>query len=91
MNPDVCPNCGQLVPPKAKACPECGACEETGWSDEARADSLGIPSEEFDYNEFVKREFEGEKPRRKFGAVWVITAAILLALIVWGILRPHVH
>ena len=83
MTPDICPVCGEVVPNKAKACPECGACEETGWSDEGRADSLGIPSEEFDYEEYVKREFEGEKPKRKFGAVWFVTAIVVLILFVW--------
>ena len=87
MTPDICPNCGEVVPPKAKACPECGACEETGWSDEGRADALGLPSEEFDYDEYVKREFEGENPKRRWGAVWLITAIILLALFAWGLLR----
>ena len=87
MTPDVCPNCGELVPPKAKACPECGACEETGWSDEARADALGIPDDTFDYDEYVKREFEGENPKRKFGALWFITAVVLLGIFAWAMLK----
>jgi hypothetical protein len=89
MTPEICPNCGEIVPPKAKVCPECGACEETGWSDEAHADNLGIPSEDFDYDDYIKREFEGEKPKRKFGTVWIVTATILLALIIWGLLGAH--
>ena len=91
MTPDICPNCGEVVPPKAKACPECGACEETGWSDEGRLDALGLPSEEFDYDEYVKREFEGEKPKRKSGAIWIITAIVLLALFAWIVLGPHLR
>jgi hypothetical protein len=91
MTPEICPNCGEVVPPKAKACPECGACEETGWSDEGRADALDLPSEEFDYDDYVKREFEGEKLKRKFGAVWIITAIVLLALFAWVVLGPHLR
>ena len=83
MTPEICPNCGEVVPPKAKACPECGACEETGWSDEAHTDNLGIPSEEFDYHDYIKREFEGENAKRKHGAIWVVTAVVLLALFAW--------
>ena len=83
MTPEICPVCGEIVPDGAKACPECGSCEETGWSDAGRADSLGIPSDDFDYDEYVKREFEGEKPKRKFTAVWVITAIVLLLLFGW--------
>lgn len=89
MTPEICPVCGEVVPPKAKACPECGACEETGWSEEGRADSLGIPSDNFDYDEYVKREFEGENPKRKFATVWVITAIVLLALFVWMFAGRH--
>jgi hypothetical protein len=90
MRPDVCPNCGEVVPENAKSCPECGSCEETGWSDDAKADQLGIPSDSFDYDEYVKREFEGENPKRKFGGVWIVTAIVLLGLFVWYLLAPHV-
>ena len=62
MAPEICPNCGAEVPPKARACPECGADEQTGWSDEARVDGLDLPDENFDYNDFVKREFGGKSP-----------------------------
>jgi hypothetical protein len=89
MTPDICPNCGEVVPAKAKACPECGACDETGWSEEGRADALGLPSEEFDYDDYVKREFEGEQPKRKFGWVWIVTAILLLAFFAWAFLAPH--
>ena len=89
MPPDFCPICGADVPPNAKACPECGADEETGWSEKARYDAMGIPTddEDFDYNEFVRRELEGEKPRRKRQALWTTVAILLLALVAWFIFR----
>lgn len=87
MTPDICPNCGEVVPPKSKACPECGADEKTGWSDAAVADNLGIPSEDFDNNDYLKREFEGENPKRKNAALWIITAVILLAIFGYTFLR----
>ncbi len=34
-DPFLCPNCGAMVPANAKACPECGSDEETGWSEAA--------------------------------------------------------
>jgi hypothetical protein len=85
MRPDVCPICGEMVPEDAKACPECGACEETGWSDDARADALGIPPEEFDYEGYVKREFEGENPKRKMGGVWNTTSWVLIVIFGTGV------
>jgi zinc-ribbon domain len=61
MTPEVCPHCGADVPPGARACPECGSDEETGWSEEARYDNLNLPDENFDYDDFVKAEFAGER------------------------------
>ena len=79
MTPEICPNCGAEVPPRAKACPECGSDEQTGWSEEAHADGLGLPDEEFDYDDFVKREFgrEGPVPRGIHWFWWVV--AVLVA------------
>jgi Fe-S oxidoreductase len=82
MTPETCPNCGEEVPPKAKACPGCGACEETGWSDDAYADRLGIPSENFNYEDYVKREFFSKEPKQKHGKLWALVAIILLATFV---------
>jgi hypothetical protein len=62
MVPAVCPNCGAEVPANAKACPECGSDEETGWSEEVHTGGLDLPEENFDYNDFVKREFGKPNP-----------------------------
>ena len=81
--PDYCPNCGAEVPPKAKACPECGSDEQTGWSDRAHSGRLGIPDEELNYEEFVKEEF-GErkemrvKPRGISWTWWLVAIVLLL-------------
>jgi hypothetical protein len=71
------------VPPGARACPECGADEDTGWSQGAYCDRLGIPDpdEEFDREEFVKNEFgPAEKPSR-IKVIWIITALVLAGLL----------
>ncbi|MCX6892429.1 MAG: zinc ribbon domain-containing protein [Verrucomicrobiota bacterium] len=81
--PYTCPNCGAEVPRKSRACPECGADEHTGWSEAARSDGLGLPDESFDYNDFVKREFGGEKPvpRGIHWFWWVVALALVAAFI----------
>jgi uncharacterized membrane protein YvbJ len=80
MAPETCPNCGADVPPNAKACPECGSDEKTGWSEEAHRESLGLPDENFDYDDFVKRELSGEKPvPRGIHWFWWLVAILLLA------------
>lgn len=89
MTPAVCPNCDVDVPEGARACPECGADESTGWSDGAHCERLGIPDpdEAFDYGAFVQREFgPGEKRRGGFKLVWTLTAVVLLiALLAWAL------
>lgn len=86
-NPGVCPNCGAELPPKARACPECGSDERTGWSEEADTGALGLPDEEFDYEAFVRQEFEGEErggPPR--WAKWA-AAVVLAAFLAWWLWR----
>lgn len=85
MTPETCPNCGAEVPPGAKACPECGSDEQTGWSDEARYNSLDLPDENFNYDEFVKREFGEEKkspvPHGVHWFWWIIAIAVTAGFI----------
>lgn len=88
LKPEICPNCGALVPPKAKCCPACGADEQTGWSDAAQADRLGIPDENFDYDRFVREEFAPARPpRRRWHWLWWATALGLSLLLLFFWLR----
>jgi len=84
--PKTCPNCGADVPRNARACPECGSDENSGWGDEARhatATDLGLPEDDFDYNEFASREFGTASPRPQgLHWVWWLTGIALLAAIV---------
>ena len=80
-----CPNCGAELEPGARACPACGSDDQTGWSEAAKFDGLDLPDDSFDYDEFVKREFE-EKDSSPRGLHWiwwaagvVVLAALLLA------------
>lgn len=82
-----CPNCGANLPRNAKACPECGSDEKTGWSDEASASSLDLPDDEFNYDQFVESEF-GEKkkivPHGVHWFWWIVAVVIVIAfLLVW--------
>ena len=76
--------------PVLNACPECGADEDSGWSEDAYAQSLGIPEDDFDYDEFVEREFGGEKHRIKPQGLhwfwWLVGLALLAALILQWVL-----
>jgi zinc-ribbon domain len=83
MIPSVCPNCGAEVPPGAKACPECGSDEQTGWSEKAHYNNLDLPDEHFDYNDFVKREFGGDRtiPHGVRWFWWLAAILVVAALL----------
>lgn len=80
MAPEICPNCGALVPDDAMSCPDCGADENTGWNDRATGQRLDLPDDEFDYDTFIEEEFSEQQPNRLKveGVSWLMWAAGLL-------------
>ncbi len=80
----ICPVCGAEVPANALACPECGAEEKTGWSRDTIYDDTGIEDpEEFDYDDWQRREVEGRGLRRtnKQWFWWAVGFLILTVLL----------
>jgi hypothetical protein len=87
--PDLCPNCGAAVPANARACPECGADEQTGWSAQAGAQRADIPDDEFDYNEFLQEEFGEEnrtRPRGIHWFWWLVALGLVAGFVYWSFL-----
>jgi hypothetical protein len=79
----TCNNCGEEVRISAKVCPHCGADDETAWKDGAnRPIFLTQEDDDFDYDEFVRTEIKGERP--KSGGKWWIWALAVLLLLVFG-------
>jgi len=77
------------VPRGARACPQCGADETTGWSERAEGQRLDLPDDEFDYDEFVQREFSQEKPKARPAIGWfwwTVALLLLLSFLLWGFL-----
>ena len=75
----VCPHCGADIEADAEFCGECGASHESGWNDEG---AWSDPDEDdFDYDEFVAREF----PERASHLVrlrgWSLVAMLLVVLL----------
>ncbi|MEO8044722.1 MAG: zinc ribbon domain-containing protein [Spartobacteria bacterium] len=87
--PDVCPVCGEEVPRSAVACPECGADHNSGWREEAESDEVALPEEDFDYDEFIAKEFGSSPKPAAIRMVWWITAIIVLTavLVAWLLAR----
>jgi hypothetical protein len=80
--PFECPVCGEDVPAKAKSCPHCGACEKSGWNEDASAaDGLVLPDDDFNYEEFAHQEFGSPSKLAGKQLWWKVTAAVLLVLI----------
>jgi hypothetical protein len=85
----LCPHCGAKVRVGAVFCRECGAEEEMGWSEDAEtyaeADIPGVygGDDDFDYDEFLEKEFPGEAPvsAAKAAKKW-LWAAVVIALCV---------
>lgn len=77
-----CPNCGALLSESVSACPECGSCEETGWSERARYDSLGIDydGDEFDAEAALSDDWNPSKPRDRGRQLWLAIVALILVI-----------
>jgi ribosomal protein L40E len=82
-SPEVCPICGAEVPHQARACPECGADHNSGWRNDADTyDGVELPDHEFNYGEFVRREFGSKANPGKLKPIWwIVGIALLIAFV----------
>ena len=77
--PEICPVCGEDVPRRALACPECGADHNSGWREDALAgDGIDAGDEGFNYDEFVREEFGSSPKPRGVRPIWWVTAIVLV-------------
>jgi hypothetical protein len=80
--PEICPVCGEDVPRNALACPECGADDASGWKEDATLyDAVDVPSEEFDYAQFVQEEFGSAAHVVRSPRSWILVAIVLILLL----------
>jgi hypothetical protein len=90
--PSECPVCGAAVPPKARACPGCGADERSGWNeDDARYDGLDLPDSAFEDEDADYPA--APRPRRAplrpgVRPFWWLVALGLLLLFLASLLAP---
>lgn len=87
--PGQCPVCGEWAPRGVVACDECGACAKSGWSKNTTADGLDLPDDEFDYDDFVAREFGGKSSKQPLTTnIWWWAALALLLAFALAALMP---
>src|SRR4051794_3780904 len=82
--PEMCPVCGHEVPRNASACRNCSADYDSGWRENAETyDSLDLPGEDFDYDQFVQKEFRPSRFKPSgMKTIWWITAIVLIIMAV---------
>lgn len=77
--PPECAQCGAAIPPRARACPDCGADERTGWRESSIYDGLELPDEAWSGDEASSRD-----PGRRVNGIawywWCVGVALLLFL-----------
>lgn len=99
----TCPSCGSEVEVGGQ-CPGCApaprekqrhkkrrrmtAARKKSWEQDAVYDGLKLPDGDFDYDDFIEREF-GHKPHRRLGIKWYwwVTGLVLVGLLGWAIGR----
>lgn len=77
--PVTCAHCGASIPRAAKACPECGADETTGWRETDLYDGLDLPDEAWqDDDASVPLSAERRGPQASLPWYWWATGLMLL-------------
>ena len=84
--PEECANCGAALPRYAKACPECGADERTGWRETADSiyDGLDLPEEAFEDESPATSSQRRQRDRSVNGIAWYwwcVGVALLIFLV----------
>ncbi|MHC4592013.1 MAG: zinc-ribbon domain-containing protein [Planctomycetota bacterium] len=86
----ICSHCGADVRLDARACPQCGSDDETGWAKDADKWQADIPTgyakdEDFDYDEYIQREFTEKQPfvfGLPSGLFWILVLIFMVAVAV---------
>jgi hypothetical protein len=81
--PEECANCGAAIPRSARACPECGADERSGWRDTDAYDGLDLPDEAFDDGPPARKH---PAPPRVNGLAWYWWLVGVVVLVATGFL-----
>lgn len=86
--PEECANCGATIPRGAKACPECGADERTGWRESSLYDGLDLPEEAFE-DESERPDSRRDSPAPRINGIawyWWLAGVVTLILLILTVL-----
>ncbi|MDR1011719.1 MAG: zinc ribbon domain-containing protein [Opitutaceae bacterium] len=81
--PRYCAICGAELSPNARACPECGADERTGWREQDPTDGLDLPDTEDTAEAHARflREMEPQPRQGRSRARHLIIIAITIGIV----------
>lgn len=83
----TCPVCGAEVPRRAKSCPDCGACERSGWSEDRYLDGLNLPGDDHGYGGFHRPQLGGPTKQTTTQRFWMIVTIIVIVAMALLMLR----
>ena len=73
----LCPKCGHEVKVGNSHCPNCPPPKKRrkksspkSWEQDESLDGLDLPDNDFDYDEFITREFKQGAPHKQIGIAW---------------------
>ncbi|MEO7598734.1 MAG: zinc ribbon domain-containing protein [Opitutus sp.] len=82
--PTECAQCGADIPPRASACPNCGADERTGWRETSIYDGLELPDSAGEDDQAESRYPSAPVSSRHVNGIawywWCVGVALLLFL-----------
>jgi hypothetical protein len=79
--PGQCPGCGEWVTRKQTCCDCCGASADSHWRSTTDAyDGLDLPASDFNYDEFLEKEF-GSGRSGPIWQMWWWWVALLLIVV----------
>jgi len=83
--PSECAQCGASIPPRAAACPECGADERTGWREASIYDGMDLPDEAWSEGHETRAKDSLQSDRRVNGIAWYWWCVALALLLFLGL------
>jgi hypothetical protein len=90
----ICPFC-EIEVAVGQPCPGCAkkkrrqTPKRKPWEQDKSADGLGLPDDDFDYDDFIAREFGKAAPHRQSGLRWYwwVLALVILIGMIAGVVR----
>ncbi len=82
----VCAHCGAEVAFGSTVCHECGASDDSGWCDDQAVSTEGY-EDDFDYDDFLRREFPSHTSAPRWGSLKTWLTAIIVILLCLALLR----